>query len=88
MGGHFKKWHALVFQEKILLARFIFCLPWISFSIRCFGYLPTRNFLSRFTGKTDLRQANAVELAEAQRDAELLLIAGRHGLISATCLRQ
>jgi hypothetical protein len=87
-GSHLKKWRELPFREKILLARFVFCLPWISFSIRLFGYSPTRNFLSRLARQTDLRQANAAELAEAQRTAELLLIAGRHGLISATCLRQ
>lgn len=87
-GSHLKKWRGLPFREKILLTRFVFCLPWISFSIRFFGYLPTRHFLSRLVRKTALREASAAEMAEAQRSAELLLIAGRHGLISATCLRQ
>lgn len=88
MASHFEKWLELPFREKILLARFIFCLPWISFSIRYFGYLRTRKFLSGLTRQTALRQANAAELAQAQRNAELLLIAGRRGLITATCLRQ
>ena len=88
MARHFKKWRELPFREKILLTRFIFCLPWISFSIRFFGYMRTRHFLGRFVSKGGLRQADAVELEEARRSAELLLIAGRNGLLSATCLRQ
>ena len=87
-GSHLKKWRGLLFREKILLVRFVFCLPWISFCIRFFGYLPTRNFLSRLVRQTVLRQANTTELEDAQRSAELLLIAGRHGFIPATCLRQ
>jgi hypothetical protein len=88
MAGHLKILRDLPFQEKVLLARFVFCLPWISFSIRYLGYSRTRKLLSGLTKQTDFRQANAAELAQAQRNAELLLIAGRRGLISATCLRQ
>lgn len=88
MGSRLNRWLELPFREKIVLARFIFCLPWISFSIRYFGYLPTRKFLSLLTPQNDLRQANPVELEQARRHAELILVAGRNGLISATCLRQ
>ena len=84
----YSKWRELPWQEKTLLVRFIFCMSWVSFSIRFFGYLQTRRFLSRFISQTDLHQANEVELARAQRVAELIAIAGRHGLITATCLRQ
>ena len=82
------KLRELPWQEKTLLAWFIFCLSWVSFSIRFFGYLRTRRSLSRFITQADLHQADAAELVRAQRTAELIAIAGRHGLINATCLRQ
>ena len=84
----YSKLRELPSQEKTLLARFIFCLCWASFSIRFFGYLRTRRSLSRFITQADLHQADAAELVRAQRAAELIAIAGRHGLINATCLRQ
>lgn len=87
-GTPLTKFLALPFREKVLLARFISCLPWVSFSIRFFGYRATRHFLSRFMRRTDLRPATDAELMQAKRCAELLQIAGRHGFISATCLRQ
>ncbi|HPW32462.1 MAG TPA: lasso peptide biosynthesis B2 protein [Arenimonas sp.] len=83
-----KKWRALAFREKMLFLMFIFCLPLVAFAIRYFGYLRTRHFLSRFVSRNTLHQADATELAQAQRKAELLSMAGRHGWISATCLRQ
>jgi len=84
----FANWWQLPLREKALLARFVFCLPWVSFALRFFGYLRTRNFLSRFINQHVLHPANPGELLKAQRDAQLLAIAGRRGLISATCLRQ
>jgi len=84
----FANWWKLPLHEKGLLARFVFCLPWIAFSLRFFGYLRTRNFLARLTNQTPLHQANPDELVRAQRSGELLAIAGKRGLISATCLRQ
>ncbi len=83
-----KKWRALAFREKMLLLKFIFLLPPVAFAIRCFGYLRTRDLLSRFVSRNRLHQADATELAQAQRKAELLSVAGRHGWIAATCLRQ
>ena len=87
-AGPIKKWRALSGQEKILLMQFIFWLPWIAFSLKFFGYLRTRNFLLRRNANIEFHQANTTELARAERSAKLLAIAGRHGLISATCLRQ
>ena len=84
----FANWWQLPLREKVLLTRFVFCLPWVSLSLRFFGYLRTRNFLLRFIHQELLHPANRDELVKAQRDAQLLAIAGRRGLISATCLRQ
>ncbi len=88
IGSHLKKWLALTGPEKFQLMQFVFWLPWISFSLKFFGYLRTRNFLSRGIAQSKLHQADTAELARAERIAELLAIAGRHGFISATCLRQ
>ena len=84
----YTKLRALPWREKTLLLRFIFSLCGVSFSIRFFGYLPTRRFLSRSISQASLHQADVFELAQAQRVAELIAIAGRHGLITATCLPQ
>ncbi|MEO8001895.1 MAG: lasso peptide biosynthesis B2 protein [Arenimonas sp.] len=88
IGSYFRKWFALTWQEKSLLLQFIFWLPWIAFSLKFFGYLRTRNFLSRHVAKSELHQADTAELARAERIAQLLSIAGRHGFMYATCLRQ
>ena len=84
----YTKLRRLPWLEKTLLLRFIFCLCWVSFSIRFFGYLRTRRFLSRSISQASLHHADDFELARAQRVAELIAIAGRHGLITATCLPQ
>jgi hypothetical protein len=84
----YSKLRALAWQEKFLLARFIFCILWVSFSIRFFGYLRTRRFEYGFISEEKLHQANDIEFARAERAAELIAIAGRHGFITATCLPQ
>lgn len=86
--SRYSKLRELNRQEKILLTRFIFWLCWVSFSIRFFGYLRTRRLLSRFISLAALHEANKFQFARAERAAELIAMAGRHGLITATCLPQ
>lgn len=87
-GSRFSQWRALAFREKLLLVRFVFCLPWIALCLRFFGYLRTRHFLLHFVRQDRLHQADDIEMRKAQRVGELIAIAGRHGLVTATCLRQ
>lgn len=82
------KWRQLPFDEKTELGWFLVLLPWVACSLRCFGYLRTRAFLSYFVDGSGLHDANATQLLRAQRSAELVALAGRRGLIRATCLRQ
>ena len=86
--SNYSKLRDLAWQEKFLLVQLIFCLAWVSFSLRFFGYLRTRRWLLCFTSSTDLHQADDIELARAERTAQLIAIAGRHGLVTATCLPQ
>ncbi len=63
-------------------------LPIVATSLRFAGYVRTRRWLERISRHPQPHVASEAELAAAERLAELASIAGRRGLISATCLRQ
>jgi len=63
-------------------------LPLIATSLRWFGYVKTHHRLARWSPCAGSRTATPEELQSAERLALLASIAGRHGVITATCLRQ
>lgn len=62
--------------------------PAISASLRTLGYARTRVLMERNSRGAGSSTADAKALGDAQRLAELARIAGRHGLVETSCLRQ
>lgn len=63
-------------------------LPGISLSLRVFGYGRVRRWIERTTARNAVRAPNPTEIAEGERLARLASMAGRHGPVAASCLRQ
>ena len=63
-------------------------LPLSHASLVIAGYARTRRWCERLGNAPVRRVATEQDIAAAQRLVELAAIAGRHGLVRATCLRQ
>ncbi len=63
-------------------------LPAISLGLSLFGYVRMRRWIERMSARDVVRDATTGDISGAQRLARLAAIAGRHGPIEATCLRQ
>ena len=88
MARRWERWQTLPSKERNLLMAMLLALPAVSASLRIFGFARTRGWMER-TSRTDTRRhAMQSEVADAERLAVLAAIAGRHGPIRATCLRQ
>lgn len=63
-------------------------LPAVHLSLSLVGYMKTRRLLERLSSGNLRREATAEDLDAARQLEHLTAIAGQHGLINATCLRQ
>ena len=81
-------WLALSWPHRGRLMLLMLGLPVVAAALRLFGYVKTRRWLERCS-RTDLpRMPTPGEFSAAMDLAQLAAIAGRHGPIRATCLRQ
>ena len=83
-----QRWAALTPGDRIRLPLLMLSLPLVSAALRYVGYKRTRAVVERLSRHPHLRAANAADIQHAQRLAELAAIAGRRGLVEATCLPQ
>lgn len=83
-----RRWRALDASEQRWLLAAIFRLPLIRLSLLLRGYQRSRARLEARYPPAGTRRAGADDLARAQRLAQLTAIAGRRGLVTATCLPQ
>lgn len=81
-------WLRLGWNERLVLPCLAVMLATIHVLIALFGYAPTRRWLERFSQDPHPRPPSCHELNAARRLAEIAAIAGRNGLVDATCLRQ
>lgn len=81
-------WRALPAHERLLLLRLLVWLPLTQLGLRVAGYARLRDGYERWAGRVPRREVSPADLVAAKRLAELAEIAGRRGLIPATCLRQ
>jgi hypothetical protein len=88
MGRRLRLWLSLTTHERGTLLLLAVLLPGISLALRLFGYTRTRTWLDRHRNVAGADAGCEDAWQEAQRLAELARIAGRHGPIRATCLRQ
>ena len=88
MGRRLAGWRALNWRERGLLALCALGLTGIHAALALLGYRRTRRAVEALSRHRARHPASAAELADAQRLARLAAIAGRHGAVEATCLRQ
>lgn len=85
---NWQAWRALPGHDRRLLLRLMALLPLIQLGLRVAGYARVRAWCERWANRVPRRAVMPDDLAAAKRLAELAEIAGRHSLVTATCLRQ
>lgn len=88
MASRLKQWRSLPAHERRQLLVLMGVLPAISLALRLFGYVRTRSWLERRTHDPSPRAANASDIEQGERYAQLAAIAGNYGPVQTTCLRQ
>ena len=87
-NGRLRGWLALSWPDRAQLLILMLGLPLVSLALRVFGYVKTRRWLERNSSVEPRRTATPGELEAAENLAQLAAIAGRHGPVNTTCLRQ
>ena len=88
MAGRLRGWRALTWRERAQFTALVPALALVHAALALFGYVRTRRALERLSERAPRREPTDHDLAQARRLSELAAIAGRHGLVTATCLRQ
>ena len=88
MLRRWRQWLALPLADRMTTMAMAVALPTISLGLSLFGYVRLRRWLERMSARDTVRDATPDDIASAQRLARLASIAGTHGPIEATCLRQ
>lgn len=88
MAGRLRGWRALTWRERAQFTALVPALALVHAALALFGYVRTRRALERLSERAPRREPSDHDLAQARRLTELAAIAGRHGLVTATCLRQ
>ena len=88
MPSRLRKWLALDWRARVRLLAMILALPVIDASLRLWGYQATRSWLEMSAVRNGCRKATAADIEMGKSLATLASIAGRHGVMEATCLRQ
>lgn len=88
MPKRWRQWRALPRSERMVLLGMMLALPVLSAGLRMFGYARMRRWVESATARDSTRVVAPHDLAQSERIAQLAGIAGRHGPIHATCLRQ
>jgi len=81
-------WRKLSWPTRVRTGGLVLMLVPVHASLFAIGYVRTRHWLERLSTAPNPRPPSPFDLTEACRFAELASIAGRHGLVDATCLRQ
>jgi hypothetical protein len=84
----YARFRALPADEQRLLLALMAALPGIALLVRTRGVTGTVRLLERSSRGSGQRPADATDTHAAQRLAELASIAGRRGVLTATCLPQ
>jgi hypothetical protein len=82
------RWRELNFSDKKRLLTMFILLPLISAMLRIFGFKRSHGLLLQLSQPKQFNDADSTALQAAERIALLANIAGRRGVLTATCLRQ
>lgn len=83
-----RQWWRLAPADRWRLLGMLALLPVASLGLRLFGFRRMKAFVEWSSPLRAPRPADRADQARAERMAELAAIAGRRGVIEATCLRQ
>jgi len=81
-------WLRLSNSERWRFVLLLLELPAVSLLLAMIGYSRTRRAIERCSSRAGTRNPTMVELAAAERLAQLATLAGTHGPLRANCLRQ
>jgi len=88
MGNRLQGWRRLGWHERASFTGFALLLAPMHILLATAGYARTRHWLERLSNGQTQRQPTSGERDQARKLAEFASMAGRHGLVDATCLRQ
>ena len=88
MAHRLRAWWALPRSDKGRLLCCAIGLACIHSMLACIGYARTRRLVEAATHRNTYRHASPAQVEYAQALARMAAIAGRHGAVQATCLRQ
>lgn len=88
MATRLRRWSAMAWRDRMTLAACACALALIHLALATAGYARTRRVIEAVTRRMTLRAATPDEVANAVALARLAAIAGRHGMVEATCLRR
>jgi hypothetical protein len=83
-----RRWGDLNGRQRAWLAFFAAALPLLRLSLRTRGYSDTREWVERWTASGGQRQPSRADVQGANDLARLAQIAGRRGVVAASCLPQ
>ncbi len=86
MPSRLQGWLALPAPERVTLSWLLLGLPLVWLSLRVAGYQRTRQLVEAASRHPQPRRADAEDVRDAERLAQLAADAGIHGLVKATCL--
>lgn len=88
MGRRLARWAALTWPDRFRLVGCAAGLTLVHAGLAISNYARTRRIIERLSRHASPHPASASDLAGAQHLARLAAIAGQHGAVEATCLRQ
>lgn len=88
MRRRLARWRELDGRGKRRLLGCMLGLPLVHVALAAFGYKRTRSTIERLSRHADRRAASQEDVADARAMAELAAVAGRRGVVEATCLRR
>lgn len=88
MRAALQRWRALTIGDRSRLLGLLLLLPMVSTSLKLFGYRRSLALAERLSRHRSPRSASGADLERAETLARLAAIAGRRGMVQATCLRQ
>lgn len=88
MKAKLQGWRRLPAPERWRFLLLLVGLPVVSFSLATVGYRRTRSTVELFSPRAGAREPSRGERVTAERLAQLTALAGTHGPVNASCLRQ
>lgn len=88
MPGQWAGWQRLSWRDRRLMPLYMLGLAIVHAGLALWGYRQTRRAIEVLTRRDTRRDAAPLDLENARALARRVALAGRHGAVNASCLRQ